>query len=80
LGGGIVGIAIFLLVFGFGLGLALLESVIEIGLGERLQREESETEGGRGGVKAAVVRVGCFFSAEPAALEKKYGDEERERG
>ena len=35
LGGGIVRVAIFVLVFGF--GLALLESVVEIGLGERVE-------------------------------------------
>ena len=34
LGGGIVGVAIFVLIFGF--GLPLLESGVEIGLGERV--------------------------------------------
>ena len=78
LGGGIVGVAIFVLVFGF--GLALLESVVEIGLGERVERDESETESGCGGVKAPVVRISGFFSPVPEALEKKYGGEEGERG
>jgi len=78
LGGRIVGVAIFVLIFGF--GLALLESVVEIGLGEGVQREEREAEGCCGGVKAPVVWISGFFSAVPEALEKKYGGEERERG
>ena len=78
LGGGIVRVAIFVLVFGF--GLALLESVVEIGLGERVERDESEAEGGRGGVKATVVRISGLFSPVSETLEKKYGGEERERG
>jgi hypothetical protein len=49
-------------------------------LGERVERDESEAEGGCGGVKAPVVRIDGFFSAVPEALEKKYGSEERERG
>jgi hypothetical protein len=77
-GGGIVGVAIFILVFGF--GLALLESVVEVGLGERVERDEREAESGCGRIKAPVVRIGGFFSAVPEALEKKYGGEERERG
>lgn len=78
LGGGIVGVAIFVLVFG--LGLSLLESVVEIGLGEGVERDESEAKSGCGGVKAPVVRIGSFFSAISEALEKKYGGKERERG
>jgi hypothetical protein len=78
LGGGIVGVAIFVLVFGF--GLTLLESVVEIRLGDGLERDESEAEGCCGGIKAPVVRIGGFFSAVSEALEKEYGDEERERG
>jgi hypothetical protein len=78
LGGRIVGVAIFVLVFGF--GLALLESVVEIGLGERVERDESEAEGGCGGVKAPVVRISGFFSAVSKTLKKKYAGEERERG
>ena len=75
---GIVGVAIFVLVFGF--GLALLERVVEVGLGECVKRDESEAERGCGGVKAPVVRIGGFFSAVSEALEKKNGGEERERG
>jgi hypothetical protein len=78
LGGGIDGVAIFVLIFGF--GLALLESMVEIGLGERVERDESEAESGCGGIKPAMVRIGGFFSAVPKTLEKKYGGEERERG
>jgi hypothetical protein len=54
--------------------------VVEIGLGERVERDESEAEGCCGRVKAPVVWIGGFFSAVPDALEKKYGGEERERG
>jgi hypothetical protein len=36
--GGVVGIAVFVLVFGF--GLALFEGVIQIGLGQRLECDE----------------------------------------
>jgi hypothetical protein len=78
LGGGIVGVAIFVLVFGF--GLPLLESVVEIGLGERVERDESEAKGDRGGAKAPVVWISGLFSAVSEALEKKYAGEERERG
>ena len=78
LGGRIVGVTIFVLVFGF--GLALLQSVVEVGLGERVERDESEAKSGCGGIKPAMVRIGGFFSAVPKTLEKKHGGEESERG
>ena len=49
-------------------------------MGDGLEREQGEAEGGCGGVEAAVVRIGGFFSAVSEALEKKYGGEEREKG
>jgi hypothetical protein len=78
LGGGVVGVAVFFFVVGF--GLALFGGVVKVGLGEGLEREEDEAEGGRGGVEAPVIFVGGFFSAVLVALEKKYGGEEREKG
>jgi hypothetical protein len=59
LGGGIVGVAIFVLVFGF--GLPLLESVVEIGLGERVERDESEAKGGCVGKKPRWLGLAAFF-------------------
>src|SRR5260370_42459849 len=61
LGGGVVGIAVFLFVAGF--GLALFYVVVEIGLGEGLEGEQGKGEGGGGGVEASVVFVGSLFSA-----------------
>jgi hypothetical protein len=78
LGGWVVGIA-FVVVFG-GFGLALLEGVVEIGLGEGLEGEQGEGEGGGGRVEASVVFVGGFFSAVLEALEEENGAEERQKG
>jgi hypothetical protein len=78
LGGWVVGIA-FVVVFG-GFGLALLEGVVEIGLGEGLEGEQGEGEGGDGRVEASVVFVGGFFSAVLEALEEENGAEERQKG
>jgi hypothetical protein len=78
LGGGVVGIAVFLFVVGF--GLALLYGVVEIGLGESMEGEQGEGEGGGGGVEASVVFVGGFLSAVLEALEEENGGEEREKG
>jgi hypothetical protein len=78
LGGGVVGIAL-VVVFG-GFGLALLESVVEIGLGEGLEGEQGEAEGGGGGVEASVVFVGGLLSAVLEALEEENGREKRDKG
>ena len=78
LGEGIVGVAIVFFVVGF--GLALFDGVVEIGLGQGLEREEDEAEGGGSGVEAPVVFVDGLFSAVLEALEKKNDGEEREKG
>ena len=78
LGGGVVRVAVFFFVVGF--GLALFCGVVEVGLGQGLEREEDEAEGGGGGVEASVVFVGGLFSAVLEALEEKYGREERQKG
>ncbi len=78
LGGGVVRVAVFFFVVGF--GLALFCGVVEVGLGQGLEREEDEAEGGGGGVEASVVFVGSLFSAVLEALEEKYGGEERQKG
>ena len=78
LGGGIIGVAIFFFVVGF--GLALFEGVVKVGLGEGLERDESETEDRCGGVETSVVRIGGLFSAVLEPLEEKYRSEEREKG
>ena len=78
LGGGVVRVAVFFFVVGF--GLTLFCGAVKVGLGEGLEREEDEAEGGCGGVEASVVFVGGLFSAVSEALEEKYGGEEREKG
>ena len=78
LGGWVVWIA-FVAVFG-GFGLALLDGVVEIGLGQGLEGEQGEGEGSGGGVEASVVFVGGFFSAVLEALEEENGGEERQKG
>jgi hypothetical protein len=78
LGGGVVGIAVFFFVVGF--GLASLYGVVKVGLGEGLEGEQGDGEGGGGGVEASVVGIGGFFSAVLEALKEKYGGEEREKG
>jgi len=78
LGGGIVGIAVF--VFDLGLGLALLEDVVEIGLGEGMERKKGEAKGGHSGVEASVVGIGGLFSAVLEALEEEDGSEECGKG
>jgi hypothetical protein len=78
LGCGVVRVAIFFFVVGF--GLALFDGVVKVRLGEGLERDEGEAEGGRGGMEAAVIRIGGFFSAVLEALEKKYDGEEGEKG
>jgi len=78
LSGGVVRVAVFLFVGGF--GLALLEGVVEIGLGDGLEGEQAEGEGGCGGIEASVVRVGGFFSSPSEALEEKCGGKEQEKG
>src|SRR5260370_712851 len=75
LGGGVVRVAIFFFVVGF--GLALFCGVVKVGLGEGLEREQGEGESGGGGVEASVVFVGSLFSAVSEALEEKNGGEER---
>ena len=74
LGGRIVWVAVFIFVGGF--GLALEEGVVEVWLGDGLEGEQGEGEGGCGGVEALVVLVGGFFSAVLEALEEKNGGEE----
>jgi hypothetical protein len=49
LGCEVVGISVFFFVGGF--GLALFEGVVEIGLGEGLEGEQGEAEGGSGGIE-----------------------------
>jgi hypothetical protein len=78
LGGRVVGIAIFVFVGAF--GLALLEGVVEVGLGEGLEREQDEAEGGCGGIEAMALLVRITFSTPSEALEEKYGGEEHEKG
>jgi len=78
LGGGVVWVAVFVLVLGF--GLALFDGVVKVRLGQRLERYEGETQGGCGRVEASVVRIGGLFSTPAEALKEKYGDEEREKG
>jgi hypothetical protein len=78
LGCGVVRVAIFFFVVGF--GLALFDGVMKVGLGEGLERDEGEAEGGCGGIEAAVIRIGGLFSAVLEALEEKYRSEEREKG
>jgi hypothetical protein len=75
LGGRIVWVAVFFFVGGF--GLALFESVVEVWLGDGLEGEQGEGEGGCGGVEALMVFVGGFFSAVLEALEEENGGEER---
>jgi hypothetical protein len=77
LGGGVVGVAVFFFVVGF--GLASLYGVVKVGLGEGLEGEEDEAEGGCGGIEASVIRIGGFLSAVLDALEEKYGGEERKK-
>src|ERR1700687_1059535 len=72
------GVGVFFFVLGF--GLALFDGVVKVGLGEGLERDEGEAEGGGGGREAAVIFIGGFFSAELEAPEEKYGGEEREKG
>lgn len=74
LDGRIVWVAL-IVVFGR-FGLALFEGVVEIGLGDGLEGEQGESEGGCGGVEASVVWIGGFFSSPSEALEKEYGGEE----
>ena len=76
--GGIVWIAIFVFVGGF--GLALFEGVVKVGLGEGLEGEQGKGEGSGGWVEATVVWVGGLFSSPSEALEEKYGGKEREKG
>jgi hypothetical protein len=78
LGGGVVGVAVFFFVVGF--GLALFCGVVKVGLGEGLEREEGEAEGGCGGIEASVVRIGGFLAAVMEALEEENGGEEQEKG
>jgi hypothetical protein len=78
LGGGVGGVAVFFFVVGF--GLALLYGVVEVGLGQGLEGEEDEAEGGRRGVEAPVIRVGAFLSTVLGPLEEENGGEEREKG
>jgi hypothetical protein len=78
LGCGVVGVAVFFFVVGF--GLALLDGVVKVGLGEGLEGEQGKGEGGCGGVEASVVRIGGLFSTVMDALEEKCGGEEREKG
>jgi hypothetical protein len=78
LGGGVVWVSVFFFVVGY--GLALLDGVVEVGLGEGLEGDESEAEGGCRGVEASVVFVGGFLSAKSGSLEENCDDEEREKG
>jgi hypothetical protein len=73
--GGIVWIAIFVFVGGF--GLALFEGVVKVGLGEGLEGEQGKGEGGGGWVEATVVWVGGLFSSPSEALEEKCGGKEQ---
>jgi hypothetical protein len=52
--------------------------VVEVWLGDGLERKHGEGEGGCGGVEALMVFVGGFFSAVLEALEEENGGEERE--
>jgi hypothetical protein len=78
LGGWVVGVAVFFFVVGF--GLALFCGVVKVGLGEGLEREEDEAEGGCCGIEASVVRIGGFFAAVMEALKEENGGEEQEKG
>jgi hypothetical protein len=78
LGSGVVRVAVFVLLLGF--GLALFEGVMEVGLGDGLEGEQGEGEGGCRRVEASVVRIGGLFSSPSEALEEKYGGKEREKG
>jgi hypothetical protein len=78
LGGWVVGVAVFFFVVGF--GLALFCGVVKVGLGEGLEREEDEAEGGCCGIEASVVRIGGFFAVVMEALEEENGGEEQEKG
>jgi hypothetical protein len=76
--GGVVWIAIFVFVGGF--GLALFEGVVKVRLGEGLEGEQGKGEGGGGWVEATVVWVSGFFLSPSEALEEKCGGEEQEKG
>ena len=78
LGSGVARVAVFVLILGF--GLALFEGMVEVGLGDGLEGEQGEGEGGCRRVEASVVRIGGFFSSPSEALEEKYGGKEREKG
>ena len=78
LGGRVIRVAVFFFLGGF--GLALLEGVVQVGLGDGLEGEQGEGEGRRGGVEAAMVRIDGFFSAVSEALKEENGGEEREKG
>jgi hypothetical protein len=78
LGAGVVGVAVFFFVIGY--GLALLDGVVKVGLGEGLEGDESEAEGGCRGVEAPVVFVSGFLSAKSGSLEEDYDDKECEKG
>src|SRR6266851_5547877 len=55
LGGGVVRVAVFFFVVGF--GLALFCGVVEVGLGQGLEREEDEAEGGGGVSDCGAIRL-----------------------
>jgi hypothetical protein len=78
LGGGVVRVSVFFFVVGY--GLALLDGVVKVGLGEGLEGDEGEAEGGCGGVEASIVFVGGFLSAKSGSLEEDYDDKECEKG
>jgi hypothetical protein len=78
LGVGVVWVSVFFFVVCY--GLALLDGVVEVGLGESLEGDEGEAEGGCRGVEASVVFVGGFLSTKSGSLEENCDDKECEKG